>query len=192
MAQHPRWLESSTSKTLYHKTFQMPVINILVCTFTNPISTSSKNTSMVWPINHVETEISVPRNTYITIIVKILYATQKLKFTLICSGMIISFASMVYCSLSVTLCFWFRVCLPVLHICTVLTAQLHTVPTLLQAYIIWEQNSPVQFKWHVQHVQKKEIWCSRQLVLYIYPSNSAIFKCTWNCAMNVTCYTDIW
>lgn len=144
---------------------------------------------MVWPINHVETEISVPRNTYITIIVKILYATQKWKFTLICPGMVISFASMVYCSLSVTPCFWFRVCLPVLHIRTMLTAQPYTVPTLLQAYIIWENKIRLYSLNDVRHVQKKGIWCSRQFVLYSYPSNSAIFKCTWNCALIVTCYT---
>lgn len=39
--------------------------------------------------------------------------------------------------------------------------------------------------YHLNDEQKKEIWCSRQLVLYLYPSNSAIIKCTWNCAMIV-------
>ena len=42
IAQHLRLLQSSTSKILYHKTFQMPVMNILVCTFTNPTWLSQK------------------------------------------------------------------------------------------------------------------------------------------------------
>ena len=49
-----------------------------------------------------------------------------------------------------------------------------------------EQNSPVSFKWRAE---KGNLTLYRQFVIHLYPSNSAVIKCTWNCAMIVRmCY----
>jgi hypothetical protein len=56
-----------------------------------------------------------------------------------------------------------------IYICIVFTTKFYTVPTPLWA----QQNLPVSFKFHVQ---RKGIWCSRQFVLSLYPSNNAMMK----------------
>lgn len=125
------------------------------------------------------------RYTSITIILTILYATQQLKFTLMPWHNLLLLWSTAVCY-AVFLIQGLPPCPAHMH-CAHSPAP-HSSHPASGLHNMEEQNSHVQFKWHVQ---KKEIWCSRQFVLYIYPSNSAIIKCTWNCAMIVTCYTDI-
>jgi hypothetical protein len=60
---------------------------------------------------------------------QMIHTTQIKKLPLICPFMI-SGACMVYCSCSAMLCFCIGVCIPLLHTCSMFTAQLYKISTV--------------------------------------------------------------